>query len=399
MGAICFCNSNIPWGGGEAWHLGAARALGRRGRRVLLLCREDGELYRRATGDPELASLPNVRILPCALGRLSFLNPWTRKRLAALFRQEEVDALIMNLPSDLKAAGPAAQDAGVRHIVYRRGSALPVKNSRLNRKLYGTVLTRLIVNSQATRDMALSANAELIPEERITILFNGLDIADFDKRFAAVREPTLVWPGGRRPAFVIGNAGRLHRQKGQHMLLRLAALLKEAGLDFGLVIAGTGPLEAELKAKAAELGVADRVLFAGFMEDLSAFWRETDLFVLSSLWEGFGYVLLEAMLARLPVFAFGVSNIPELIRDGENGRLFALPEEEKAFCPDYTGRKETDRETGGAAPYAPLRDMAEAVCALAADPDARARMGEAGRSFALGFSQEASMDALEALLQ
>ena len=117
MRTLCFCNSNIPWGGGEKWHLEAALALAARGWRVLFLCHPAGELYRR------LRHRPEIQVLPLALGRLSFLNPFTRVRLTRLFTREGVDALIMNLPADLKAAGPAAKAAGVRQIVYRRGSA------------------------------------------------------------------------------------------------------------------------------------------------------------------------------------------------------------------------------------------------------------------------------------
>ena len=115
------------------------------------------------------------------------------------------------------------------------------------------------------------------------------------------------------------------------------------------------------------------------MADLSPFWQGIDIFVLTSLWEGFGYVLLEAMLARKPILAFAVSNIPELVAPGENGLIFPLPEERGT--PDMT-------------------DMADAVCRLAENEMLRVDMGREGRAFAqANFSQEACMDRLEALLQ
>ena len=123
-------------------------------------------------------------------------------------------------------------------------------------------------------------------------------------------------------------------------------------------------------------------------------------------------VLIEAMLARRPVFAFAVSNIPELVfEDGPgvtgNGRLFPLPAEELPHCPDagangdagdFSTTGPAARAAGGQKPYAALDRMVEAALALAADPEAAERMGEAGRRFALRFSQDVCMDRLEDIL-
>lgn len=413
MRVICLCNSNIPWGGGEVWHLNAALSLAARGWRVLLLCHPEGELIRRAR---EHGSL--LTVIPWAIGRLSFLNPVTHLRLRRFFRNQKVEALIMNLPADLKAVGPAAKAEGVRHIIYRRGSALPVRDSLLNRYLYRNVITRLIVNSHATKKLVLINNSSLIPDDRITVLYNGIDVEAFDTALAvAGKASNMPWQGrGGRP-FVLGNAGRLNRQKGQHLLLRLGRLLLDSGLDFRLLIAGEGECESELREQAARLGLEDHVVFCGFMRDMANFWQQIDLFVLSSLWEGFGNVLIEAMLAEKPVFAFGVSNIPELVFEGAegNGRLFPLPEDVLDQCPEPQPRGHCPEAVYSAAtspgPSIPnslefgqplkadgLKAMADAVMELADNPAETRRMGKAGRAFAVGFSQDACMDALERLL-
>lgn len=389
MPTICFCNGNIPWGGGENWHLNAALSLAARGWRVLMLCHPEGELYQRARKHEGLACIP------LAIGRLAFLNPLLHLKLKRFFADRKVDSLIMNLPADLKAAGPAARAAGVRNIVYRRGSALPVRDSAFNRFLFGRVITRLIANSMATKAQVLKNNPRIIPEEHLSILPNSIDVPGFDAALAAAAP--FIHKGQR---FTIGNAGRLNRQKGQHMLLHLGKKLLDAGCDVGILIAGAGEREQELKTLAQDLGLGDRVRFTGFMEDLSPFWRSIDLFVLTSLWEGFGSVIIEAMLARKPVFAFAVSNIPELVTEGENGRLFPLPEEEMPNCPDYDGAcasQTAPLETGP--PSSPLGVMATAIMELAAAPEEAKRMGEAGRAFAEGFSQERCMDRLEELLR
>ena len=389
MPTVCFCNGNIPWGGGETWHLNAAVSLADRGWKVLLLCHPEGELYRKALRHNV------IEVVPMRIGRASFLNPFLLSKLKRFFIDRRVDALIMNLPSDLKAAAPMARAAGIRHVIYRRGSALPVRDTRLNRRLYGQAITQLIVNSKATRQQVLKNNPHLIPEDRITILPNGFDLAKLDA--ALTKSSPLPGLKGR---YVIGNAGRLNRQKGQHLLLHLADRLVRAGLDAVILIAGAGEREAELKELAHRLGLGDRLVFAGFMEDLAPFWRSIDLFVLSSLWEGFGNVVIEAMLAKKPVFAFKVSNIPELVTEGPdgNGRLFPLPPEELANSPDSI-RDNADTGSPAASDRHPLDLMADAVLELAARPKQAKRMGAAGRRFAEGFSQEKCMDRLEELLR
>ena len=405
----CFCNSNIPWGGGEKWHLEAALSMAGRGRRILFICHPRSELFKRAQ------RATGLTVVPLPLGRLSFLNPFMHGRLTRLFRREGVDTLIMNLPADLKAAGPAARAAGVRQIIYRRGSALPVRDTQLNRHLYGRVLTRLIVNSEATRRQVLINNHNLISPERISVLPNGIDVRAFDEALSAAEHSVGLLPvsggtnaSGSRP-FVFGNAGRLNAQKGQHLLLHLCRRLLDSGLDCAVIIAGTGERESELKALADRLKLEGRAVFPGFLENLAPFWHSIDLFVLSSLWEGFGSVLIEAMLAHRPVFAFAVSNIPELVfEDGPNrtgnGRLFPLPAEELANCPDFSRKSDADAllQTGAAdnprEPYADLDGLALAIRELAANPEQAERMGQSGRDFALRFSQDACMDRLEALI-
>ncbi|WP_051258098.1 glycosyltransferase [Desulfovibrio cuneatus] len=375
---LCFCNTSKTWGGGEKWHLEAALAMARRGYRVFLVCQANSALYERAGEHPEL------ELFPVRLGRFSFLNPMFMGVLTNFLRHNAVHAVVLNLPSDLKCIAPAAQKAGVARIFYRRGSAIAVKNSWMNRRLFG-LLTGVIVNSQATRDTLLQNNTSLVAPERVHLLPNGVDIAAFDAALQALPEqPDKGTPPAQstRP-LVIGTAGRLSPEKAQHLLLLLGAALQPLGVPFQLVIAGSGPRLEALHALAERLGVQEHVEFMGFQENLASFWQRIDLFVLPSLWEGFGYVLVEAMLARKPVFAFNVSNMPNLVQQGVNGRLFPLPR-----------GAETLEEAG------PLQQMAEAAMQLWQHPEQGKAMGEAGRAFVeANFSQEAAMHTLEALLR
>jgi glycosyltransferase involved in cell wall biosynthesis len=80
-------------------------------------------------------------------------------------------------------------------------------------------------------------------------------------------------------------------------------------------------LEAQLRQYARVSGVEDRIIFLGFIADMKSFLDSIDIFVLSSRWEGFGYVIVEAMANSKPVVAFDVSSNPEIIEDGKNGYL------------------------------------------------------------------------------
>ena len=87
-----------------------------------------------------------------------------------------------------------------------------------------------------------------------------------------------------------------------------------------LAILGSGPLEAETRRLVAELELDDAVTLPG-RTDIRDWLERADVFVHTSRWEGFGIVLLEAMLAGLPVVATRVSAVPEVVADGETGLL------------------------------------------------------------------------------
>lgn len=121
---------------------------------------------------------------------------------------------------------------------------------------------------------------------------------------------------------VIGTIARLVPQKALHSLLEgFAKFQLVASSDAMLVIVGRGPLEEELRSLAVTLGVSDSVRWAGFREDIPAVMSSFDVFVLTSIYEGFGLVLLEAMASSKPIIATAVSAIPEIVIDGRTGLL------------------------------------------------------------------------------
>jgi glycosyltransferase involved in cell wall biosynthesis len=122
-------------------------------------------------------------------------------------------------------------------------------------------------------------------------------------------------------------AGRLAREKRLDMLLRSAARLGR-GRAFRLCLAGSGPMEAELRKLAVELGMADRVTFCGWVEHakLADYYAAADLFLFPSPADAMGIVLVEAMSAGLPCVAVDKYGPSEVVIDGLTGILTAFDE-------------------------------------------------------------------------
>ena len=118
--------------------------------------------------------------------------------------------------------------------------------------------------------------------------------------------------------------GRLHVNKGHDVSLRALARLPEAYLW----IAGSGPLEDELKALAAQLGVSERVRFLGWREDASSLYRAADLCLFPSRFEPLGNVVIQAWAHGLPVVAAASQGPKDLIRTEEDGLLVAIDDDE-----------------------------------------------------------------------
>jgi colanic acid/amylovoran biosynthesis glycosyltransferase len=156
--------------------------------------------------------------------------------------------------------------------------------------------------------------------ERIVCAPLGVDVAAFSA--APFRE--------RPDRFTLTYVGRLAPEKGQAMLLRAVAQLHREGVTVRLCLVGDGPDRAALEQQAASLGLRDAVLFEGHVdaERLNACYRESDAFVLTSLFEGIPIVLMEAMAQQIPCIAPRITGIPELIADGVSGLLFHPADDE-----------------------------------------------------------------------
>ena len=164
-----------------------------------------------------------------------------------------------------------------------------------------------------TLDLRRALIAAGQPPERITVVPN------------LVRLPPEVAVPATDPdaAPVIGALGRLVPKKGFSDLLEALALLAACGYRFEARIGGSGPQERALRARAAQLRIADRVRFLGWVEDKRAFFETLDLVCVPSREEPFGIVVLEALAHGRPTIAADATGPREIIRDGIDGLLVA----------------------------------------------------------------------------
>ena len=156
--------------------------------------------------------------------------------------------------------------------------------------------------------------------DKVVAIYNGVEMAQFqhdDLSNEIIRREFAI----SRDAYLIGTIARLHPQKGHKQLLEAMCRLRQQHPQIYCLIAGDGTLRAELEALTETLGLSDRVIFAGNRQDTPSLLHAFDLFVLPSFWEGFPNVILEAMAAGTAVVATSVDGTPELITDGQTGRL------------------------------------------------------------------------------
>ncbi|MBC6982608.1 glycosyltransferase [Caulobacter sp. 17J80-11] len=217
----------------------------------------------------------------------------------------------------------------------------------------------LVGNTADIRDWIVS---EGWPAERVTYIPNFASADSCPPASRAAEDTPEAVP-------LLLGMGRLHPAKAHDVSLRALRRIPDAWLW----IAGVGPLEDELKRLARDLGVAERVRFLGWRRDAGALYRAADVCVFPSRYEPLGNVVIQAWVHGLPLVAAASRGPAGLIRDGVDGRLVPVD------APDA---------------------LAEAVCALLADPAGRAELAAAGaRRVASEFSEDAIVEQWRALFQ
>jgi len=172
-----------------------------------------------------------------------------------------------------------------------------------------------IAASGAIRDILVHDG---IPGGRIHVVHDGIDVAKIQNRPASDIHAEYWLPRG---VPVIVNVGALVGHKGQKFLIDAMPLVLREVPEAHLVIFGEGDLRAALEKQVKHLSLAKRVLLPGFREDVLSLMKSADLFVMSSVTEGLGSAVLDAMAMGHAVVGTNAGGIPEAVVPGETGEL------------------------------------------------------------------------------
>ncbi|MCD4717783.1 MAG: glycosyltransferase family 4 protein [Desulfobacterales bacterium] len=253
------------------------------------------------------------------------------------------------------------------HIFYGHFGPLASRFFVLLERFMALITDRLIALTVGERNDYLKSSVSRT--EKIVTIHSGVEIDDYLSARVNVEEKRESLGISTR-GLVVGTVGWLLPIKGPMHLLNAMESVWQDYPEATLVFVGKGDLEKELRAKALQMGVSDRVKFLGWRDDIPELMQILDVFVLPSLNEGMGRVLAEAMAAGKPVIASHVGGIPDLVKPGQNGFLVEPG--------DLTG-------------------LSRAITRLLSDKKIRDEMGRKGREMCQDFSVEKMIEKIDVL--
>ena len=313
--------------------------LRERGHRAVLVAHPDGELHQRASEGPDLVGLaPRSEIDLSAAWRLSRV---IRDYRPDLVHAHDPHAVAMAATAlSFGAVTPAPPLVASRRVDFHLGS------NSFSRWKYRQV-TQFIAASGAIRDILVHDG---IPASRVAVVHDGIDVAKV-QRLPPLDIHVEFWLPHGVP--VIANVGALVAHKGQKHLLDAIPLVMQEVPDVHLVILGEGELRPALEKQVKDLHLERSVRLPGFREDVLSLVKSADLFVMSSVTEGLGSTVLDAMAMSLAVVGTRAGGIPEAV---------------------------VDRRTGLLVPPGEPEPLAAAIVRLLKDPPLRSQYGDAGRA-------------------
>jgi len=379
--SVLIVNQSAQYGGAEVYLLHIIRAFLGRGCRVSILsCNENiPPRLRRELSDTGVTTLVHT---------LSVWKPETplfSARFSRLLDQDHYDLVIFNRTggwgkySDLIPTARMKGRFRLAAVEHYHPPAFPLRftsplrtiRNLLYCRFQAHCLDRIVCVNNAAKSVFTSAPYGY-PAKRIHVIHNGLDTKTFRfDPYRRIHTREALKTGSR---LLVLFCGRLSTEKGPDVLLRAWCHLSPSERDqMQLVFVGEGGMKAKLENDARESGLDGSVVFTGFQPDVLGYLCASDLFVLPSREESFGYSLAEAMAVGRYAIASRVGGVPEVMHDSEVGCLVE---------PDAPG------------------ELATAIRDAAADPERRQRVGaNAQRHIQLNFSSERMKDrTMEVLL-
>lgn len=237
--------------------------------------------------------------------------------LIKILRENKIDLMHAHTRVTQVMAAIAGMITGVPYVTTSHG----YYKRRLGRRLLPGWGLRTIAISQGVADHLIK-DFEL-PEDRVDVVNNGVDFAELEKFHALYPGSEAKRTYGFAPEDpVVGIVARIVEDKGHEYLLRAAELLKSDLPTLRILIVGEGRHMPYLKNLAKELGIENRVIFTGNVEDIGRPLSAMDIFALPAIWrEGFGLSIVEAMAFRKPVIVSNIWALNSLIDNNVTGIL------------------------------------------------------------------------------
>ncbi len=295
------------WRGGQNQVLLTVLGLRAMKHRAILVAHPEGELRRRASEGHDLVPL-------APRSEVDLATAWRLSRVLKDFTPSVVHAhdphAVAVAALALSIGPPAPRPA----LVASRRVDFHIQGNSFSRWKYRQV-DLFIAASRAIHAMLLK---DRMPPDRVITIHEGIDV----ERVTAT-EPAAIhrefWLPAHAP--VVGNVAALVPHKGHRYLIDAALRVVQEVPDARFVVLGDGPLRPALEKQIAEHRLEKHVLLAGFRTDALAMHRAFDLFVMSSVTEGLGTSLLDAMASSKAIVATSAGGIPEVVVDGETGLL------------------------------------------------------------------------------
>jgi glycosyltransferase involved in cell wall biosynthesis len=328
------------WRGGQNQVLLTVNGLREIGQRAALVAHPDGELRKRAAEGLELIPL-------APKSEMDFTAAWRLNRVIKRLKPDVIHAhdahgvAMAGLALSLGAG--SAKDSEPPLVVSRRVD-FHLRSNSFSRWKHRQV-DCFIAASEAIRQMLVSDG---VPEDRTVTVHEGIDVEHVVSIPLVDVHQAFFLPHG---APVVGNVAALVPHKGQRHLIEAAHIVVQKLPDVRFVILGEGELREALERLVKEYRLEKHVLLPGFRTDVLGCLKSFDVFVMSSVTEGLGTSLLDAMACSRPIVATEAGGIPEVVEQGVTGVLVP-PRDQTA--------------------------LADAIAALINDKPRRQAMGDAG---------------------
>lgn len=346
---ILFVNFTEFWGGGENWTFQLMNELKNRGHSIILLSNNDSKLQTRVANNKILTFSFNI-------DKISFLNPLLVWKLKNTLNEINPDVIYLNSTLELKTLGLAIKLSRCKNVIFNRGIPCPIKLDPFKRYLFSNIVSDIIVNSNYVKESIsdISKLTKHIPK----VIYHGIETES--KNFSE---------GGTKNIAIIG---RLSNEKGVDLALHAFQKVLLKNPDTILWVIGDGKDKNNLIKLSQDLGITDSVRFFGHVNNVPNLLIQCSLLIMTSRWEGFGLVLLEAMKLKIPCIAFDHIAASEIIDNNESGYLI---------------------------PNMNINLMAEKISYLLSNPELAQKFGENGNKILLEkFSMKHIMDQYENLL-